>query len=120
VQKICRQLDLWCFNPLWLKDDIELLHEVVEGGYEALIAGVFAFPLTDKFLGKKIDGEIVQDLKTLRDEYGLSPAGEGGEIETTVTDAPFFKKKLEIVGSEVSYRNNSGVFKITEVRLVNK
>jgi diphthine-ammonia ligase len=120
VQKICRQLDLWCFNPLWLKDDIELLTEVVEGGFEVLISGVFAYPLNEKFLSRKLDGEMVQKLRRLRDRYGLSPAGEGGEIETTVLDAPFFRKRLEIMDSEVSYRDNSGVFKITEARLIDK
>jgi|SRR5271157_385122 len=120
VQKICRQLDLWCFNPLWLKDEIELLNEIVDYRYEVVIGGVFAFPLTKEFLGKKLDGEMIQKLKRLKDEYGLNPAGEGGEIETTVLDAPFFRRKVEIMDYDISYREYSGVFKIREVRLIEK
>lgn len=120
VQRICKRLGLWCFNPLWLKDEIELLNEVVKGKYEAVISGVFAFPLDEKFLGRKLDSGMIQKLERLRDEYGLSPAGEGGEIETTVLDAPFFKKRLEILDYDVSYKDYSGVFRIKDVRLVDK
>jgi len=120
VQRICRQLDLWCFNPLWLKDEIELLNDVVKSGFEVIISGVFAFPLDKKFLGRKLDSEMIQKLEGLRNEYGLSPAGEGGEIETTVTDAPFFRKRLEITDYEISYKDYSGVFRIKDLRLIDK
>jgi ABC transporter with metal-binding/Fe-S-binding domain ATP-binding protein len=120
VQRICKRLGLWCFNPLWLMDEIELLNEVVNGKYDAVISGVFAFPLDEKFLGRKLDSGMIQKLERLRDEYGVSPAGEGGEIETTVIDAPFFKKRLEILDYDVSYKDYSGVFRIKDVRLVDK
>jgi len=120
VQRICKQLGLWCFNPLWLKDEIELLNEVVKNKYEVIISGVFAFPLDEKFLGRNLDNDMIHKLEILKDEYGLSPAGEGGEIETTVTDAPFFKKKIEILDHDVSYRDYSGVFRVKDLRLVDK
>jgi diphthine-ammonia ligase len=120
VQQICRRLDVWCFNPLWLKDEIELLQDVVKSGYEVIISGVFAFPLNKGFLGRRLDGDLIQRLEELKERYGLSPAGEGGEIETTVIDAPFFKKRLEILDHEVSYKDYSGVFRIKDVRLIDK
>jgi diphthine-ammonia ligase len=120
VQRICRQLDLWCFNPLWLKDEIELLNDVIKSGFEVIVSGVFAFPLDKNFLGRKLDSEMIQKLEKLKSEYGLSPAGEGGEIETTVTDAPYFRKRLEIMDYEVSYKDYSGVFRIKDVRLIEK
>jgi diphthine-ammonia ligase len=120
VQRICKQLGLWCFNPLWLKDEIELLNEVVKNKYEVIISGVFAFPLDEKFLGRNLDNDMIHRLERLKEEYGLSPAGEGGEIETTVTDAPFFKKKIEILDHDVSYRDYSGVFRVKDLRLVDK
>jgi len=120
VQRICKQLGLWCFNPLWLKDEIELLNEVVKNKYEVIISGVFAFPLDEKFLGRNLDNDMIHKLERLKDEYGLSPAGEGGEIETTATDAPFFKKKIEILDHDVSYRDYSGVFRVKDLRLVDK
>ncbi|MGB8780109.1 MAG: diphthine--ammonia ligase, partial [Candidatus Bathyarchaeia archaeon] len=70
VQRICKQLGLWCFNPLWLKDEIELLNEVVKSKYEVIISGVFAFPLDREFLGKSLDDELIQKLARLKEEYG--------------------------------------------------
>ena len=55
-------------------------------------------------------------LVALQQEYGISPSGEGGEIETTVLDAPMFNKRLEIVDYAVKARGNSGVFKIKQAK----
>jgi ABC transporter with metal-binding/Fe-S-binding domain ATP-binding protein len=120
VQRICKQLGLWCFNPLWLKDEIELLNDVVNNRYEVIISGVFAFPLDREFLGNRLDDKMIQKLKRLKEDYGLSPAGEGGELETTVLDAPFFKERLEVLDYDVSYKDYSGVFRIKDVKLVRK
>ena len=63
---------------------------------------------------------MVNRLVALQQEYGISPSGEGGEIETTVLDAPMFKQKIEIVDYAVKARGNSGVFRIKQARLVPK
>jgi len=120
IRRICHELDLWCYNPLWLKNQIELLNELVENNFKVVISGVFAFPLDRSFLGKMIDGDIIKRLQEFMERYGLNPAGEGGELETTVLDAPFFKKRIEILDYEVSYRDNSGIFRIKNARLVDK
>ena len=85
-----------------------------------LFLGVFAYPLDEKWLGKQLDTELIGRLVDLQKKYGLSPTGEGGEIETTVLDAPMFKKKIEILDSSVEARGNSGVFNIKQAGLVNK
>jgi ABC transporter with metal-binding/Fe-S-binding domain ATP-binding protein len=120
VQRVCRRLGLWCFNPLWLKDEIELLNEVVGNGFEVIITGVFAYPLSAELLGRRLDKDLIRELERLKEEYGINPAGEGGEIETTVTDAPFFKKRIEIVSFDVSYKDYVGTFKIKDLRLIQK
>jgi ABC transporter with metal-binding/Fe-S-binding domain ATP-binding protein len=120
IQKICKELNLKVFNPLWMKDQIEILNELVENNFKVIISGVFAFPLDQSFLGKLIDKEMIKKLKELMEKYDLNPAGEGGEIETTVLDAPFFKKRIEILDYDISYENNSGVFRIKNVKLVDK
>lgn len=120
IKKICEELDLWCFNPLWMMDEIELLREVKDSGIKAIVSGVFAFPLEENLLGKPIDDEFIKKLTILKEKYGISPAGEGGEIETTVIDAPFFKKKIEIIDSSTKYSNYSGTFSINKARLAEK
>jgi diphthine-ammonia ligase len=120
VQRICNHLDLWCFNPLWKRNQKELLEELVEKHFQTIISGVFAYPLDESWLGKQIDTIMISRLVALQREIGLSPSGEGGEIETTVLDAPLFKKKIEVLDYSVAAKGNWGVFKIEQAKLVAK
>lgn len=120
IEKICRELDLKCLNPLWLMDQIELLKEIVKLKIKAIISGVFAYPLEKEMLGKKIDDKIIKKMAEMQEKYKINPAGEGGEIETTVLDAPFFKKRIVITDSEIRYHNYSGTFEIKKAKLVKK
>ncbi|MEM1507038.1 MAG: diphthine--ammonia ligase [Candidatus Bathyarchaeia archaeon] len=119
-QKACAELGLWCFNPLWLMDQNELLNEIIGQGFHVIISGIFAYPLDESFLGKTIDHEVVRKIMALQEKYGVSAAGEGGEIETTVLDAPFFRKRIEVVDYEIQYRDYSGIFRIKGLRLIDK
>ena len=120
IQRICSQLDVWCFNPLWKRDQREHLEELVAKGYDVIISGIFAYPLDETWLGKRFDRDLIGKLLSIRDRFGISPSGEGGEIETTVLDAPLFKKRIKILESEVEAKGNSGVLRLTEARLVQK
>ena len=120
IQSICDRLNISCLNPLWKKNQHELLEELVAEGFRVIISGVFAYPIDKSWLGKEIDKELIERLVLLGKEFGLSVSGEGGEIETTVLDAPLFKKKIEILDSAVEAQCNSGVFIIKRARLVSK
>ncbi len=121
VQKICHELKIWCFNPLWLKNQVELLYEIVENEIKAIISGVFAEPLDQSFLGAIIDKKMVERLAKIESSHHINPAGEGGEIETTVLDAPVFKKKIIITKNEIKWNGNyNGVFDIIDARLEQK
>ena len=120
IQKICERLNISCLNPLWKKNQQALLEELVSKGFKVIISGVFAYPLDKSWLGKEIDKEIIERLVLLGKEFGLSVSGEGGEIETTVLDAPLFKKKIEILDSAVEAKGNAGVFIIKKARLAPK
>ncbi len=120
IQKICHQLDLWCFNPLWLLDQMKLLQEVLKYQFTVIISGVFSYPLDQSFLGRVIDEQIVKILGDFQSQYGVNPAGEGGELETTVLDAPMFKRKIVITDSVTKYAHHAGVYMIKSAELVEK
>ena len=117
IQKICDELGLVCYNPLWQMDQIQLLNEIVSQGIVAIICGVFAEPLGKDLLGKQIDKEMIQTLAKAAETHKINPAGEGGEIETTVLDAPCFKKKLVIKQATTEYKDFAGVYMIEEAVL---
>ncbi len=118
IAKICSELGLECINPLWQMDQIELLNELKE--FNVIISGVFADKIGKEWLGKRIDDEIIRMLKKLQEEIQIHPAGEGGEIETTVLDAPFFKQKILIKDSEIDFKDNCGTFIIKKAELIRK
>ena len=120
IQKICDELRIRCFNPLWQMNQIELLHELLRNNFKVMISGVFAYPLDEKWLGKIIDKEIIGQLEKLQKKYKINPAGEGGEIETTVLDCPIFKKRIEILKAEIKYENHAGTFIVKKARAVEK
>ena len=120
IQRICNHLDVWSFNPLWKQDQQMLLKTLVARNFCVVISGVFAYPLDEKWLGTRIDPLVIARLVQLRGQYGISPSGEGGEIETTVLDAPMFKQKIEIVESATEAKGNCGNFVIKQARLVPK
>jgi len=120
IQSISDRLNVSCFNPLWKKNQKALLGELVAKGFKVIISGVFAYPLDESWLGEKLDRKMIERLMLLGKEYGLSISGEGGEIETTVLDAPLFKKKIQILDSVVEAKGNSGVFIIKRAQLVSK
>jgi diphthine-ammonia ligase len=120
IAAICERLNIACINPLWKKNQIELLNDIVDAGFEAIISGVFAYPLDDSWLGRKIDKKLISELAKLQEKYEINPAGEGGEIETTVLDAPYFKKRIEIIKSRKEYKNHSGNYIIEDAKLTEK
>lgn len=107
VQKICNELGLECFNPLWQKDQVELLRDLVKEKFKVIVVGVAAYPMDEKFLGREIDEGLIDELIGLRESMGINPAGEGGEFESFVLGCPLFEKELEVVGFEDFGERNS-------------
>jgi diphthine-ammonia ligase len=95
VQEICDKLDLWCFNPLWQKDQFELLNELLKEEFKIEIVKVAAEGLDEKWVGKIIGKKTLSELKRLYDKYKINVAGEGGEFETYVLDCPLFKNEIK-------------------------
>jgi len=120
VQRICNVLDLWCFNPLWKHDQKALLETLLARQFQVIISGVFAYPLDEKWLGKQLTPQMIERLVALQAKYDISPSGEGGEIETTVLDAPLFRQRIEVTDSALEWHGCSGVYVIKQAKLVRK
>jgi diphthine-ammonia ligase len=120
VQRICRDLDLWCFNPLWQINQVEYLRLLLSEGFKIIISGVFAYPFDESWVGATITEEMIQKLEQLQKRYKINPSGEGGELETFVLDGPLFKKRIEILKASRTYENYRGHFIIEDVRLADK
>jgi len=96
IQTICDKLNIKCINPLWQKDEINYLNDLIKNKFKIIITGVFAYPLNQSWLGREIDFNFIQEIIKLNEKYKIHPAGEGGEFETFVLDCPLFEKPLKI------------------------
>jgi diphthine-ammonia ligase len=100
IQTICNKFKIECFNPLWQKNQIEILEDLIKNKFEVVLVGVFAYPLGPSWLGRKIDEKFIEDIKKLQEKYKINPTGEGGETESFVLNCPLFKRKLKIKSFE--------------------
>ena len=117
IQKICNELNLWCFNPLWQMPQNVLLQELISNNIESIITGVAAEPFDASWLGRPIDSNCIDNLLTLESSHRINPAGEGGEIESFVINAPLFTKSISVTKSQKYYSNFSGRLEIQEAFL---
>lgn len=102
IQKICDDLDLEVFNPLWQKDESEYLDELLEEGFKVVIVGVFAYPFDESWLLRVINEDFISEVRKLNEKYKIHVAGEGGEFETFVVDCPLYSRELKIIDSKIS------------------
>ncbi len=120
IDNVCQELGFTHIAPLWKEDPFKLLEELVSLKMETLIVGVYAHGFDKTWLGRKIDEDTLNDLKELNRKFKVSPVGEGGEYETIVLDAPFFKKKIKLVETEKIWEGQSGYLLVKKATLVDK
>jgi diphthine-ammonia ligase len=120
IDKVCQELNLKSIAPLWQEDSMRLLKEIINLNFEVIIVGVYAYGFDQSWLGRKIDSTTIKNLVELNDKYQISLVGEGGEYETLVLDAPFFKKRIQVVQTERIWENHSGYLLVKEAKLVGK
>ncbi|MBN1432466.1 MAG: diphthine--ammonia ligase [Methanomicrobiaceae archaeon] len=120
IQRICRELNIWCFSPLWYTNQEEYMQKIISSGFKVIIAGVFSYPFEKEWLGREIDSQLVNELKLLSEKYSITLSGEGGEYESFVLDAPFFSKRIVIDESESFCKNYNGRYIIKEAHLEEK
>ncbi|UAL07960.1 MAG: diphthine--ammonia ligase [Candidatus Methanogranum gryphiswaldense] len=119
MNMVCGDLGLKVITPLWRKDQEMILREMIDSGIKAIIVGCYAEGLDESWLGRLINSEAVEELKKIREKYGISVIGEGGEYESLTLDSPMHKFPLEIVSSEVEWKKNNGTLRVKNARLVN-
>ncbi|MFN3383783.1 MAG: TIGR00289 family protein [Archaeoglobaceae archaeon] len=119
IKKICDDLGLELLAPLWGEDQEKILEEVAKN-FEAIIVSVSAMGLDERFLGRRIDEKCVQDLKEVAKKIRINLAGEGGEYETLVLDAPLYKKRIVVKEIEKSWERIRGVAIVKKFEKIEK
>ena len=112
IEKLASELGIEAFSPMWHREK-ELLPEILES-FEVYVSAVSAEGLGPELLGEPLKKLVEKNVP------GIHPMLEGGEGETFVTDAPFFKKKIIIEEWEKSWDGVRGIAKIKKAKLIEK
>jgi len=120
IDRICTELGFRSIAPLWLEDPVKLMEDLIKLGFQVIITGVYAHGFDQKWIGRVIDTAALRDLIELNKKYEVSIVGEGGEYETLVLDAPYFRKKINITKARIEWKGNAGSLIVQEAGLQEK
>ncbi|MEM7826703.1 MAG: TIGR00289 family protein [Candidatus Aenigmatarchaeota archaeon] len=122
IDMICHDLRLKHFAPLWHKNSLEILEDMLDAGFKIIITAVAASGFDKAWLGAKLNKKNIKNLEDLNKRYKINISGEGGEFETLVIDCPLFRKKIKIIESEKMWdsKTNSGRLLIRKAKLIEK
>lgn len=120
IDRVCDDLGLKSFAPLWHKDPRRLVDDLKLLGLKIMMIGVGAAGLDESWLGKELTDDRWAMLEALSMKYGIHLTGEGGEYETLVLDAPMFKKRVQIAKGHNQWDGDSGHYVIENAILREK
>jgi ABC transporter with metal-binding/Fe-S-binding domain ATP-binding protein len=120
IDEICKKLKLKSLIPLWKRRPKNILEEMVRTGFQVIICAVAAGGLGPEWLGMELDNDVIKELSDLHNTCYVCTAGEGGEFETLVVDAPLFKKRIKIINAEKIWDGSSGQYIVLDALLEDK
>lgn len=103
VQRVCKDLNVQPILPLWEEKRQDLMDEFIQVGFKAVVVSTNTNFLGEEWLGREINQQFVEDLKSLGN---IDLCGEGGEYHSFVYDGPIFKKPVDWTTGRKDLRGN--------------
>lgn len=110
VERVCREVGIKPILPLWQGEREDLLKEFVDCGFEAIVVATKAEMLDETWVGRKIDGEFIKNLKSLGK---IDLCGEAGEYHSFVYQGPIFKRPVEFCRGKKILKNKRWFLELT-------
>ena len=120
IDRICDATGLKSYSPIWHKRPTILVDDLRQTDFRVIMTRAAANGLDKSWLGKEMTPNHWDRLVELSKKYGFNPAGEGGEYETFVLDAPHFKKRVVVEKGSISSVGDSATFTIEKASLREK
>jgi uncharacterized protein (TIGR00290 family) len=98
----CKAAGLESLFPLWNGNRRELVYELIDSGFKAVITIVDSSRLGEKFLGRTLTHELAEEIHS----EGADICGENGEYHTFVYDGPLFRESVNFKFGEAVRRGN--------------
>ncbi|HTW56172.1 MAG TPA: diphthine--ammonia ligase [Thermoplasmata archaeon] len=109
------------YAPLWRRPARRVVEEEIAAGLDIRFVHLAADPIPMEWIGARLDRARLADLEA-RSDGGrrLNVAGEGGEYETLVVDAPFFRDRIAIDRAERTITGSTARLDISNAHLMRK
>ena len=121
LHRICFALNRRLFTPLWGKDAGAVVRQEIAAGLDIRLVRLAAEPLGAELAGRRLDLECLLELERRSAQTRpIHVAGEGGEYETLVVDAPFFAQRIEFDETEVVTQGSAITLNVRSAHLVPK
>jgi Predicted ATPases of PP-loop superfamily len=119
IDSMAAKLGLLHLAPNWGAEPRGILEELLARRYRVMIVAVSTAGLGREWVGRSLDRESVDELFRLSEQWRFNPAGEGGEYETLVLDAPIYRLPLGVEYTRV-WLGDRGHIKISRAMLVER
>ena len=116
-EDLCAKLNLKSISPLWERDPLEYMNELISSNFIFIITSVSSGGLDDSWLGKTITKNDIDVLYLLSQKFGFNLNFEGGEAETFVLDCPLFTYPIKIKKNRKIWDGYRGRFEIVDAVL---
>ena len=120
IMKLCHDLDCEGYFPLWHMDPKSVIELLLDREYAVIFSAVASMGLDASWVGRSLDKTALEELILLNEKYGVHIAGEGGEYETLVLDAPFFNSRIILDDVRVHWDGSAGRLEIKKIRVTTK
>jgi ABC transporter with metal-binding/Fe-S-binding domain ATP-binding protein len=116
-ENLCNKLNLKSIAPLWNRNPLEYMNELISSNFVFIITSVSSGGLDDSWLGKIITKNDIDNLYVLSQKFGFNLNFEGGEAETFVVDCSLFSHAIKIIQGKKIWDGYRGRFEIVDARL---
>ncbi len=116
-ENLCNKLNLKSITPLWNRNPLEYMNELISSNFVFIITSVSSGGLDDSWLGKIITKNDIDNLYVLSQKFGFNLNFEGGEAETFVVNCSLFSHPIKIIQGKKIWDGYRGRFEIVDARL---
>jgi diphthine-ammonia ligase len=119
--RVADRLGRRVYAPLWRKEPSRVVRAEIAAGLDIRLVHLAADPLPAEWVGARLDDRLLSEIERRTDGgRRMNVAGEGGEYETLVVDAPFFSHRLEIDASATTVTGSTARLDISSAHLKRK
>jgi len=117
MESVCDGLGINPIMPLWKASTYEILDTIISGGYRAVFTCVKEPWFNERWLGRQLDKECLEELTSLHQKFRIDLCGENGEYHTVVLDGPMFEEAIRIEESSKERKNSTLLLRVHHLSL---